>query len=79
MLTVNTHSNEDIIPQGLVLGQLLFFVVVVFINDLPLHITSNRVNCDMFIMKDCLCYIGRTEYSLQIDVRLSIAYRVTCD
>ena len=44
------YSNEGIarcgIPQGSKLGPLLFFNYF-FISVLPLHITSNKVNCDM--------------------------------
>ena len=45
------YSNEGTvrcgIPQGTFLEPLRFFLFF-FINDLPVHITSNKVNCDMF-------------------------------
>ena len=67
------YSNEGIvrcgIPQGSILGPLLFSI---FINDLPLHITSNKVNCDMFADDTSLDTSDKDTDTVQNELQTSI-------
>ena len=67
------YSNEGIvrcgIPQGSILGPLLFSI---FINDLPLHITSNKVNCDVFADDTSLNTSDKDTDSVQNELQRSI-------
>ena len=67
------YSNEGIvrcgIPQGSILGPLLFSI---FINDLPLHITSNKVNCDMFADDTSLNTSDKDTDTVQNELQRSI-------
>ena len=69
----NEYSNEGIvrcgIPQGSILGPLLFSF---FINDLPLHITSNKVNCDMFADDTSLNTSDKDTDTVQKELQRSI-------
>ena len=67
------YSNEGIIrcgiPQGSISGPLL---VCISINDLPLHITSNGVNYDMFADDTSLNTSEKDTYTVQKELQRSI-------
>ena len=57
------------VPQGSILGPLLFCI---FINDLPLCISSTLVQCDMFADDDTLHTPGENVQKIQHELQLSL-------
>ena len=69
---MNTLKREIIrygIPHGSVLGLLLFCI---FINDLPFHITSDSVNCEMFADDTSLYASDKNTAIVQNELQKSI-------
>ena len=60
------------IPQWSILGPLLLFLKIFFINDLSLHITSNKVNCDMFADDTSLNTSDKNTDTVQKELQRSI-------
>lgn len=57
------------VPQGSILGPLLFLL---FINDLPLNVTSSDVNCDLFADDTSLHAAGKTTTDISNKLQTSL-------
>jgi hypothetical protein len=57
------------VPQGSILGPLLF---ILFINDLPLHITNSDVNCNLFADDTSLHVSGKKTTDINQSLQCSL-------